>query len=370
MSSVNTSADWSLSKNCTYSYDLAFPLVPYMNCPSNRKYAVKFIPLVFCVLSILGTLGNLWSLWACLRPSQPWSIGSIGVLNLALCDLAYLASMGPWTVYIYSDYHWKMGRSLCIVVKILYFVGLTSSTVFICAISTDRFLAIVFPLESRMIRTTRNGMSVSLLLWAVIALLIYFSYPNILYWVRKDGLHVCGAVMISRFRTTEATYNLMSYYSIQVSVPLFIIIPSYLKIIARMKQLRQQWGPGNMQTRDKTICLIGVFIANFLVCWVPGQLLHIVAFIIYFILDDCSNICWVSWVVNMLTEVSQILYCLNACLDPLIFYMQQRDGELLPKKVLTSCFRKVIKQCRKKELGGPTGEPFTVIQKHNRKHQK
>uniref|UniRef100_A0A672KBJ9 G-protein coupled receptors family 1 profile domain-containing protein n=1 Tax=Sinocyclocheilus grahami TaxID=75366 RepID=A0A672KBJ9_SINGR len=277
MSAVNNRSYWAWTKNCTYPSDLALPLVPYMDCPSNRMYGSNFIPLVFYILSILGIIGNLWSLWACLRPSQPWSIGSIGVLNLALCDLAYLASMGPWAVYISADYHWKIGHSLCVVVKILYFGGLVSSTMFICAISTDRFFAIVFPLESRMIRTPRNSALVSLLLWAITALFIYFSYPNILYWVRKDGIHVCGAVVISRFRTTEATYNHLSYYSIQVSVPLLLIIPSYVKIISRMKQSRQQWGPGNMQGLDKTIWLIAVFIANFLVCWVPGQLLHIIA---------------------------------------------------------------------------------------------
>lgn len=358
MSTVNASA-----QNCTYSHDLAFPLVPYMDCPFNRKYAVNLIPHVFFILSFLGIIGNLWSLWTCLRPSQPLSVGSIGVLNLALCDLVYLASMGPWAVYINSDYHWKMGRSLCIAVKILYFAGLTSSTMFICAISTDRFLAIVFPLESRMIRTPRNSTLISLLLWAIVALLIYFRYPNILYWVRNDGLHMCGAMVISRFRTMEATYDLLSYYAIQVSVPLLIIIPSYVKIVARIKQSRQQWGPGNMQGRDKTIWLIALFIANFLVCWVPGQLLYIIAFIIYYILDDCNNTCWVACVVNLLTEVSQILNCLNACLDPFILYMQQRHAELLPKVLLANCCRKLLKL-------GEKQESVNVIQKHNDKQPK
>lgn len=339
MSAVNTSA-----LNCTSSQDLAFPLVPYMDCPFNRKYALNIIPNVFYILSFLGINGNLWSLWTCLRPSQPLTIGSIGVMNLALCDLVYLASMGPWAFYINSDYHWKMGRSLCIVVKILYFAGLTSSTMFICAISIDRFLAIVFPLKSRMIRTPGNIVLVSLLLWAIVGLLTYFRYLNILYSVRNDGHKICGAVLISSFRTTEASYDLLSYYSIQVSVPLLIIIPSYVKILARIKQLRQQWGQGNMQGRNKTIWLIALFIANFLVCWVPGQLLYILAFIIFYILDNCNYTCWVAWVVNLLTEVSQILYSLNACLDPFIFYMQQRHAELLPKALLTNC-------CRKLKLG-------------------
>ncbi|XP_036448522.1 type-2 angiotensin II receptor [Colossoma macropomum] len=320
MSEVNNSA-WN--NNCSDTHDLVLPLIPYSHCPYNRKYAVNFIPLVLHMLSVIGIIGNLGSLWTCLRPSQPWSIGSIGVLNLALGDLVYLVSVTPLALSMSADYNWRMGHIPCILFKIFYFVGLTSSTMFICAISTDRFMAIVFPLESRMIRTTWNSALVSLLLWAITALLMYLSYPNILYWVRRSGVHICGAVVISRFKTTKAAYNVLSYYSIQVSVPLLLIIPSYAKIIARIKQSRQKWGQANLQVQDKTIWLISVFIANFLICWVPGQLLHIVACILFFTLNDCNNTCWVAWVVNLLMDTSELLYCLNACLDPFIFHMHQ-----------------------------------------------
>ncbi|XP_026869022.2 type-1B angiotensin II receptor [Electrophorus electricus] len=294
-------------------------------------------------------------MWSCLRPSQPWSIGSIGVLNLAICDLAYLVSMTPWAIYMSADYNWRMGHLLCILMNILYFVGLTSSTMFICAISADRLLAIVFPLESRMIRTTRNSVLVSLLLWAISALLIYFSYPSILYRARMNGIHICGVVVVSRYNATEPSYNLLSFYSIQVFVPLLLIIPSYLKIMARMKQSRHLWG----QVRDKTILFIMVFIANFLICWVPGQVLHIVACLTFLTLNNCENTCWVAWVVNLLVEASELLYCLNACLDPLIFYMHQPYAGRLNRAVgwVTSCGQRWLQRVRGKDKAALAVEP-------------
>lgn len=199
MSNLSNSHYWAWTKNCTVASDLNLPLVPYMNCQTNRKYIASIIPPLFYILTFVGTIGNLGSVWVCLRHSQPWSIGSIGVLNLALCDLAYLASIVPWVIYMTADYHWTMGETCCKLVQIMYFVGLTSSTMFICAISIDRFLAILFPLESRMLRTTRNATLVSLLLWGITTLLIYLSYPNVLYWVRRrDSLRFCGSVVISR----------------------------------------------------------------------------------------------------------------------------------------------------------------------------
>ncbi|KAL2099091.1 hypothetical protein ACEWY4_005571 [Coilia grayii] len=364
MSNVNNSAYWAWTRNCTFVHDLNLPLVPYMDCKANRKYMGNVIPPIFYILTFLGAIGNLGSLWVCLRHGQPWSIGSIGILNLALCDLAYLASIIPWGIYMSADYHWTMGETGCMLVRIMYFVGLTSSTMFICAISVDRFLAIVFPLESRMLRTPRNATLVSLLLWGITTLLIYLSYPNILYLERRrHDLHFCGSVVISRYRSTGATYNLLSYYSIQVSVPLLLVIPCYVKILARMKQLRQQWSHGTIQGRDKTIWLISFFIANFLVCWVPGQLLHIIACIIFFTLNDCRNTCWVAHWVNLLTEMSQLLYALNACLDPLIYHSQQGFGEMVRKVAdrVAHKGRKLWQMAKREDFGETTVEPISVI---------
>ncbi|XP_070972496.1 type-1 angiotensin II receptor A-like [Oncorhynchus clarkii lewisi] len=334
MSEKDSVPSWLLRRNSTLSIieDLSLPLVPFEDCSSTRNYAATIIPPFYHTLSLLGIFGNVCSLVICLKPSRPWSIGSIGVLNLALCDLAYLASIPPRAIYVSENYDWSMGSSLCILSNILHFVGLTSSTMFICVVSTDRFLAIVFPLESRMVRTPRNAALVSLLLWAITVLLIYLSYPNINYRERKSGIRYCGTVVTSRFRYSAATYNLLSYYSVQVSVPLLLIIPSYVKIIARMRHSRQQWAAGNMQGRGyKTIWLIAVFIANFFVCWVPGQLLHIIACIIFFTLYDHTNTCRVANVVNLLVESSQLLYCLNAILDPFIFHIQEGLWELVSK---------------------------------------
>uniref|UniRef100_UPI003AAC9CF5 C-C chemokine receptor type 1-like n=1 Tax=Centroberyx gerrardi TaxID=166262 RepID=UPI003AAC9CF5 len=308
---------------------LYLPLVPYGDCSSVQNPAASVLPPLFHLLSVLGVFGNLCSLWACLRPSRPWTIGSIGVLNLALCDLAYLASVPPIAVQIGAGYDWHLGRSMCFLCLSLHFVGLTSSTMFICAISIDRFLAIVFPLESRMVRTPRNAALVSLLLWAITALLIYLSYPNVVYWQRRSGLRYCGTVVHSRYKSQGATYNLLSYYSIQVSVPLLLIIPSYVKIVSRVRQAkRQRPGAGGVPGHDRTMWLIAVFIANFLVCWVPGQLLHIIACIIFFVTYERAERCRTAGLVNLLLETSKLLYCLNACLDPAIFHIQEAGGGL------------------------------------------
>ncbi|KPP59564.1 type-1 angiotensin II receptor-like [Scleropages formosus] len=303
------------------------PLVPRSDCDVINTCATTVIPPFYHLLSLLGTLGNLYSLWGCLRPSQPWSIGTIWVLNLAMCDLVYLASMPPWAVYLSTNYQWDLSHSVCILVNVLYFIGLTTNTMFICTISTDRFLAIAFPLESRMVRTPRNAVLVSVLLWAIAALLVYLQYPNILYWEHHDGTKYCGVLVISKLHVHRAAYSLLSYHIVQVSIPFLLVIPSYVRIMVRMRQSRQQWSMGTMQARDRTMWLIAVFIANFLISWVPGKLLYIISFVLFITMYESANPCWLASVINLLMEASQVLYCVNACLDPLIFHVHQGLGE-------------------------------------------
>ncbi|XP_028843767.1 type-1 angiotensin II receptor-like [Denticeps clupeoides] len=346
------------SRNCTDApIDLTLPFVPTVDCLANRKYIGSILPPLFYILSLLGTIGNLCSLRVCLRPSRPWSIGSVGMLNIALCDLAYLVSMVPWAVCMSADYDWTMGYPLCIVVKVLYFVGLTSSTLFISAVSIDRYLAITYPIALRMVRTPRNSALVSLLLWAVTGVLVYLNYPNIVYLHNRD-VPICGVVVVSSFNSVDATYNLLSYYSLQVSLPLLLVVPSYIKIMARVKQLRKQWGPGSVQGRDKALWLIYLCVANFLMCWVPGQLLDIISCVVFFTVDDCTNTCKVANIVNVLVEASQLLSSLNACLDPFLFHMNHDLGEVAWKAWAWSMHwgSKWSCWCNKEDLRSPPVE--------------
>ncbi|XP_066551126.1 type-1 angiotensin II receptor [Amia ocellicauda] len=317
--------------NCTKVMDLTLPQNwnPDLNCSYIHIHATLVFPVLYYILSLLGILGNLFSIWTCLWKARPWSIAIIGVLNLALCDLAFLISILPWAIYLANNYNWNMGHTLCVIVSIVYFTGLTSSTMFICAISTDRFLAVTFPLKSRLFRTTRNAALVSLAIWALTVLLMYLSYHNILYKERRDGTCFCGALVLAEATLSGAPYNLLSYYSVQVAIPLLIVTPSYAKILAKMVQSQRRWGIKNVRGRHKTIWLITLFIANFLICWVPGQLLQVIACVLFLTLDNCENNCWVTQLVNLLMEVSQLFELLNAGLNPLIFHLQEGVGQRL-----------------------------------------
>ncbi|XP_041121941.1 C-C chemokine receptor type 3 [Polyodon spathula] len=348
--------------NCSSLQDLTLPHTMGSNCPPIDGFATVLFPALYFLLFPLGVLTNLLNVWVCVRHgAQPWSIATIGVLCLALSDLAFLLCMPLWGVYLLDGYRWTMGRPLCLVMNILYYTGLTSSTMFICAISSDRFLAIVFPLRSRLIRTPRNAALVSLVLWSLTGVLVYLSFPNFLYWERPDLGQYCGVLLLTQVSPSQAPYNLLSYYSVQVAIPLAIVLdadlrpdrfrpavsrggalsltrdttdktqgPCYVTIVERMLRSRRRWRAagqgGPARGRDRTVRLITLIITNFLVCWVPGQLLQVVVCVLFLTLKTCENECQLSRIAMLLLEVSQMLSVLNSCLEPLIFQLQHGLG--------------------------------------------
>ncbi|XP_058847997.1 C-C chemokine receptor type 3-like [Acipenser ruthenus] len=373
-SSSSSSPGADLWHNCSSLQDLTLPQMMGNNCPSIDGFATLLFPALYFLFFPLGVLTNLLNVWVCVRRgAQPWSISTIGVLSLALSDLAFLLCMPLWGVYLLEGYRWTMGRPLCLVMNVLYYTGLTSSTMFICAISSDRFLAIVFPLRSRQVRTLRNAALVSLMIWSLTGVLVYLSFPNFLYWERPDGGQYCGVLLLAQVSPSQAPYNLLSYYSVQVAIPLAIVLPCYVTIVERMLRSRRRWRAagqgGPARARDKTVRLITLIITNFLVCWVPGQLLQVVACVLFLTLETCENECSLNRVAMLLLEVSQVLSVLNSCLEPLIFQLQQGLWQKLRAQGGRAVARLRSWRSGRGQSGGPPPPPVELISViHSSKH--
>ncbi|KAL4656483.1 type-1 angiotensin II receptor-like [Arapaima gigas] len=88
-----------------------------------------------------------------------------------------------------ASYQWDLSLCVCILVNIIFFIGLTTRT-----IGADRFLA-TFSLESGLVCTHRKVVFVSMLLWAVTTLLVYLNYPNFFYWECSNGTKYYSVLM-------------------------------------------------------------------------------------------------------------------------------------------------------------------------------
>uniref|UniRef100_H3A8W0 G-protein coupled receptors family 1 profile domain-containing protein n=2 Tax=Latimeria chalumnae TaxID=7897 RepID=H3A8W0_LATCH len=283
------------------------------------------------LLSPFGILLNIFNIVMCFKRLEAWTIARVGAMNLAICDLLILLSILPLAVNLYFHYNWLMGRFLCFATHTSYFLGLTSNTMFICAISLDRFIAIVFPVRLRWVRTIKNAVITTVGLWLLSLALIALNCSTIVY--REDTNHTqfCGVSVFSEQGVSGAIYSLFLYYSIKVIIPLIIVVPCYVLIVINLISFNKR-RRRNQEASERAMKQIAAVIANFLVCWTPGHLLEMIGSAIYIAFRTCENICGLTRLFNLLMEISQLLSLVNSCANPLIYHLHYREVFQLLKK--------------------------------------
>ncbi|XP_060929398.1 lysophosphatidic acid receptor 4-like [Limanda limanda] len=120
--------------------------------------------LIFGSITALGLPFNALSLWILLRRHSLTSPNIVFMVNLAVSDLLLIISF-PMRVYFYASGTWPLGNFACVLTTMFFLDNIRSSSIFITFISVDRLLAVVYPLRSRLLRTSANAWRAVVLLW-------------------------------------------------------------------------------------------------------------------------------------------------------------------------------------------------------------
>ncbi|XP_062242345.1 lysophosphatidic acid receptor 5b [Platichthys flesus] len=128
----------------------------------NKTYPA--FALIFGSVTVLGLPLNALSLWILLCRHRVTSPNIVFMVNLAVSDLLLVISL-PMRVYFYASGTWPLGNFACVCTRMLFLNNIRSSSILITFISVDRLLAVVYPLRSRLLRTSTNAWRAVVLLW-------------------------------------------------------------------------------------------------------------------------------------------------------------------------------------------------------------
>lgn len=127
------------------------------------------VPIFFSIIVVTGFFGNcLVILVVCANPQMRSSTTNILIANLAIADLLFVVFCVPFTAADYMARIWPFGLYWCKTVQYLIVVTAFASIYTLVLMSVDRFLAVVYPITSRSIRTERNAKITILTLWIII----------------------------------------------------------------------------------------------------------------------------------------------------------------------------------------------------------
>ncbi|XP_069506787.1 lysophosphatidic acid receptor 5 [Ambystoma mexicanum] len=268
----------------------------------------------YSVIFSFGLLFNVLALWIFLRYLRLKSVVSIYMFNLALSDLLFTLSL-PLRLFYYSQHHWPFGTVLCQLSGSLFQINMYGSCLFLMCINLDRYVAIVHPLRWRHLRRPKVARLVCIAVWILI---LVSCIPAARIHVSNDCRYQNGS--ISRCFEGFSTWEKEVLPLMVLAEIVGFLLPLGAVVYGSCRIFRELCRSGGTQSvrRQKTIRLLIVNLAIFVVCFVPYN----TTLAAYGLLkaNVVKSTATTRSSVRQVLVVTVLLASLNCTLDPLVYY--------------------------------------------------
>ncbi|XP_012684565.1 free fatty acid receptor 2 [Clupea harengus] len=278
---------------------------------------------VYIITFITGFPTNILAFYAFILKvrRKPTPI-DILLLNLTVSDLLFLIFLPFKMQEVANDGTWNMPYFLCPFSGFIFYMTIYNSTLFLTAVSVERYLGVAFPIRHSLNRRPVYAVLASIFIWVVcfMHLSIVFIMP---YYNPKtpsaSGADVnsteLGLVAPIRQRPnvcyenfSDAQLEILLPYRLELCVVLFcvpLVICSFcyinfIRILMRLPNIRRQ-------RRVRAISLALGTLVVFTLCFGPYNVSHVVGMVTH------KSPQW--------RDLALLLSTFNACLDPFIFYV-------------------------------------------------
>lgn len=134
------------------------------NTSVNRTLDWYMYPTAYSLFFIIGFPANCLSLYVAWVLMKRGNNLAVYLINLSVGDLLYILTLPVWIVMALG---YTLNDSLCSIIAVVMYNSFYVGSGFLCCISVDRYLAIVFPLHFARVREVRTTVLVSTIVWLV-----------------------------------------------------------------------------------------------------------------------------------------------------------------------------------------------------------
>ncbi|XP_042565881.1 probable G-protein coupled receptor 132b [Clupea harengus] len=282
--------------------------------PCEAPYSQDRIPLVllYSTVLVVGLPANLATVYLTFLQVRRKNVLGIYLLSLSLCDLTYLLTLPLWVVYVNSGHQWPLGSLACKVTGYIFFNNMYISIFLLCCISVDRYVAVVYAVESRGLRRQRLAAAICTAVWLVVALghMPVFTMPE---GEAGRGARHCFEPGQSTASVTGFNY---ARFFVGFAAPLAVLASTNRAILVNVQA---STGLRHSQ-KEKVRYLAVAVVLLFLVCFGPYHVILLMRAITYhFTQEPChfENCVYTPYTISLglstvNSAVNPILYVLSS----------------------------------------------------------
>ncbi|XP_018418853.1 PREDICTED: psychosine receptor [Nanorana parkeri] len=293
-------------------------------CFVNHDIDEVLFPTIYIIVIVVSVPANLISLYVSyLQVTKKNELG-IYLFNLSFADLLYALTLPLWVDFSLHHDNWRFSEWLCRLSSFLMHTNLYSSAGFLTCVSLDRYLAVVYPLKYRHLRTRKVAALVSLTVWTI------QCASNIVIVLKKETYNDTGDLVCYDVFPMERWKAAFSIFNVCVGhfLPLLIMVVCYYRIYVAVSLNQATADKDKRKIRQLLLAIMVTFVLSF----TPY---HVVLFL-RSIYEPGS--CHFAKKIFQPYKLTLALSSVNCLADPLLYCFVSEIGRADAKAILY-CFQ-------------------------------
>ncbi|KAM4720293.1 proteinase-activated receptor 1-like [Anableps anableps] len=313
---LNPSLNLSLNHTVRNSTEAELSLSDDARLFLTGHISTILIPSFYTMVCCISVPINLGAILAFFKGIQPKKPAAIYMLNLASTDLL-LGLMLPFKIsYHFMGNNWIFGWLLCRVVTASFYWNMYCSILLIACISVDRFLAVVYPIDSLAWRKPENTIKACVAMWILsFAASVPLVVSNQTLYIPQLNIITCHDVQHFSEIIWFKIY-FITIFSFLFFLPFVVTVGSYTKVIWTLSSVSRGL-QGRSRKKTRAMVMILTVLVIFVLCFMPTNCLLLVHYLLFEGIKNASKATDNSYGLYLMFLC---LGSLNCLLDPLLYY--------------------------------------------------
>ncbi|NWU88517.1 OXGR1 protein, partial [Upupa epops] len=233
------------------------------SCKDEEFLQVKsYLSVVYGLIFLVCFPGNIVTIFVYFVKMRPWKSSTIIMLNLAITDLLYIATLPFFIHYSANGNDWVFGDFMCKFIHSCFYFNMYSGIIFLSCFSLFRCFVVVYPTKCFYLQNRRWAVVMCITVW-MISLVAISPLGFLIATRHTENRTICPDLAASEDFDTSRWYNWL-LTSLVFFLPFLTVTLCYVLIIYTLATGPQTQACYKQKARRLAFLLLVVFYVCFL----------------------------------------------------------------------------------------------------------